>query len=291
MSGARLPVGRGAGRARGAGHQEDRGRHRRRQRRQAHDLDRHRRLVGRRPSSSAWRSTRTARSTTSRTPSRASAPSCRAPSTSRSSSASTSRACRSSPTSAARAGHDARAALLVRRRRRHARAAGREGRRRRSSAIGGVDREIRVALDPDRLLAYGITAGDVNRQLRATNVDLAGGRGEIGGREQAIRTLAGKQSVADLAATMIMLPRRPQGAPRPARARVDRRQAEPRTFAALNGSPWWRSPSRAPKEPATRSVAADVAKKSRSCRRTYPDVELKLIDDGRLYARHLRTRP
>ena len=45
--------------------------------------------------------------------------------------------------------------------------------------IGGVKREIRIALDPDRLLAYGITAGDVNRQVRATNVDLAGGRGEI----------------------------------------------------------------------------------------------------------------
>ena len=57
--------------------------------------------------------------------------------------------------------------------------------------FGGVEREIRVSLDPDRLLAFGITAGDVNRQLRATNVDLAGCRGEIAGREQAIRTLAG----------------------------------------------------------------------------------------------------
>ena len=63
---------------------------------------------------------------------------------------------------------------------------------RRASAAS--TREIRVELDPDRLLALGITAGDVNRQLRATNVDLAGGRGEIGGREQSIRTLAGKQS-------------------------------------------------------------------------------------------------
>ena len=42
--------------------------------------------------------------------------------------------------------------------------------------VGGVDREIRVALDPDRLLALGITAGDVSRQLRATNVDVAGGK-------------------------------------------------------------------------------------------------------------------
>ena len=102
--------------------------------------------------------------------------------------------------------------------------------------IGGVDREIRIALDPDRLLAFGITAGDVNRQLRATNVDLAGGRGEIGGREQAIRTLAGKQTVADLAATMITLPRG-------RKVRLDQlgtvtdATAEPRTFAALDGAP------------------------------------------------------
>ncbi len=60
---------------------------------------------------------------------------------------------------------------------------------------GGVDREIQVSLDPDRLMALGVTAGDVNRQLRATNVDLAGGRGEFGGQEQAIRTLAGARTV------------------------------------------------------------------------------------------------
>jgi hypothetical protein len=29
--------------------------------------------------------------------------------------------------------------------------------------LGGVDREIRIALDPDRLAAYGVTTGDVNR--------------------------------------------------------------------------------------------------------------------------------
>ena len=45
--------------------------------------------------------------------------------------------------------------------------------------IGGVTREIRVSLDPDRLAALGITAADVNRQLRATSADLSGGRGEV----------------------------------------------------------------------------------------------------------------
>jgi hydrophobe/amphiphile efflux-1 (HAE1) family protein len=71
---------------------------------------------------------------------------------------------------------------------------------------GGVDREIRVSLDPEKLLALGVTAATVNDQVRADNVDLGGGRGEIAGQEQAIRTLAGARSVADLAALPIALP-------------------------------------------------------------------------------------
>jgi hydrophobic/amphiphilic exporter-1 (mainly G- bacteria), HAE1 family len=39
--------------------------------------------------------------------------------------------------------------------------------------IGGVAREIRVTLNPDQLMSLGITAADVNRQLKATNADLA----------------------------------------------------------------------------------------------------------------------
>jgi len=70
---------------------------------------------------------------------------------------------------------------------------------------GGVDREIIVDLDPARLMALGITAGEISDQLRATNVDLAGGRGEVGGRQQSIRTLAGAHSVEELAQTKIVL--------------------------------------------------------------------------------------
>src|SRR5208282_1728786 len=49
--------------------------------------------------------------------------------------------------------------------------------------IGSVEREIRVGLDPVRLQAVGLTALDVSQQLRASNVDVAGGRAEIGGRD------------------------------------------------------------------------------------------------------------
>jgi len=40
--------------------------------------------------------------------------------------------------------------------------------------IGGVEREILVSLNPDRLQALGLTAADVSRRLRSNNLDLAG---------------------------------------------------------------------------------------------------------------------
>ena len=70
---------------------------------------------------------------------------------------------------------------------------------------GGADREIRIELDPARLDSFGITASDVNRQLRSTNANLGGGRGEIGNREQAIRTLGDAQDTRSLANTTIAL--------------------------------------------------------------------------------------
>ncbi|MBI1366818.1 MAG: MMPL family transporter [Alphaproteobacteria bacterium] len=72
--------------------------------------------------------------------------------------------------------------------------------------LGGVDREIRVALDPGRLEAFGITADEVSRQLRQSNVDLPGGRAELGGQAQIIRTLGGAETVDALATRMIALP-------------------------------------------------------------------------------------
>jgi hydrophobic/amphiphilic exporter-1 (mainly G- bacteria), HAE1 family len=100
--------------------------------------------------------------------------------------------------------------------------------------IGGVAREIRVTLDPDRLMSLGITASEVNRQLRATNVDLAGGRGELGPQEQTIRTLAGAKSIEELSQTKIVL-----SGGREVRlselGSVSDSFEEPRSFARLNG--------------------------------------------------------
>jgi len=54
---------------------------------------------------------------------------------------------------------------------------------------GGVSREIRVVLDPARLQSQGLTASQVNAQLRSVNLNAAGGRAEIAGAEQSVRVL------------------------------------------------------------------------------------------------------
>ncbi|WP_244661792.1 efflux RND transporter permease subunit [Mesorhizobium huakuii] len=70
---------------------------------------------------------------------------------------------------------------------------------------GGVDRVIRVELDPDRLAALGISAGDVSQTLASNNVNQPGGRTSVGGQEQSVRTLASAGSVEALADTDIAL--------------------------------------------------------------------------------------
>ena len=72
--------------------------------------------------------------------------------------------------------------------------------------LGGVDREIRVDLDPARLQAFGITATQVNDQIRTFNVNLPGGRGNIGGAEQNVRTLGSAKTVEELKNYRIVLP-------------------------------------------------------------------------------------
>ncbi len=145
--------------------------------------------------------------------------------------------------------------------------------------IGGVEREIRVALDTDRLQAVGLTAADVSRRLRGTNVDLAGGRAEIGGRDQSIRTLAGAKTLDQLAGTMISLPNGGQ-------VRLDDLGvvtdtiADPRNFARLNNEPVVAFGILRSKGASDVTVAAAVAARIDQLKSQYPDVDLKLIDSS-----------
>jgi multidrug efflux pump subunit AcrB len=65
--------------------------------------------------------------------------------------------------------------------------------------VGGVLREVRVEIDPARLLALNATVADISRQLRAVQQDASGGRTDVGGAEQSVRTIATVKSAAELA--------------------------------------------------------------------------------------------
>ena len=102
--------------------------------------------------------------------------------------------------------------------------------------IGGVQREVRVELDPAKLLALNATAADVSRQLRSVQQEASGGRVDLGGQEQAVRTIATVQSAAELGRMEIALAdgRRIRLAQI---ATVEDTVAEPRSAALLNGKP------------------------------------------------------
>ena len=68
---------------------------------------------------------------------------------------------------------------------------------------GGVSREIRVILNPAKLQAQGITAAQVNQQLRQVNLNAAGGRAEIAGAEQSVRVLGNAANAYALGDTQI----------------------------------------------------------------------------------------
>jgi hydrophobic/amphiphilic exporter-1 (mainly G- bacteria), HAE1 family len=61
--------------------------------------------------------------------------------------------------------------------------------------LGGVDREINILVDPDRLAAHNLTAAQVNDALALANVDVPGGRTQIGGREQTLRVLGASLNI------------------------------------------------------------------------------------------------
>jgi HAE1 family hydrophobic/amphiphilic exporter-1 len=100
--------------------------------------------------------------------------------------------------------------------------------------VGGVDREINVTLNPERLEALGLTAPQINNALRSASIDVPGGRAEVGGREQTVRVLGAADTVEALGNMVLST-----SAGRDIRladvATVASGAAERRGFADLNG--------------------------------------------------------
>ncbi|MEZ2320652.1 MAG: efflux RND transporter permease subunit [Microcoleus sp.] len=102
--------------------------------------------------------------------------------------------------------------------------------------IGGRDRDIRVDLNPEQLKSLGITATQVNDQIRNFNINLPGGRTEIGNSEQTIRTLGSAKTLDELKTYKITLPKG-DFVPLTSLGEVTEGYAEARQAARLNGKP------------------------------------------------------
>ncbi|MCW1401508.1 efflux RND transporter permease subunit [Novosphingobium sp. MW5] len=99
---------------------------------------------------------------------------------------------------------------------------------------GGVDREIRVTLDPARMQSLGVTATQVNNALRGINVNAAGGKAEIAGSRQSVRVVGNAKTAFELSQTDI-----PLGAGRTVKladfAQVSDSYAEVTSIGKVNG--------------------------------------------------------
>ncbi len=70
---------------------------------------------------------------------------------------------------------------------------------------GGVDREIRVILDPAKMQSMGVTASQINAVLRQVNINAAGGRAEIAGSRQSVRVLGNADDAYALSQSQISM--------------------------------------------------------------------------------------
>ena len=102
--------------------------------------------------------------------------------------------------------------------------------------VGGVTREVRIALVVNRLQALGITASEVSRQLKQVQQEGSGGRMDLGVGEQPVRTLATVKTAQEVGQIEL-------ATARAGRVRLDQiatvsdTLADLRSAASLNGTP------------------------------------------------------
>jgi multidrug efflux pump subunit AcrB len=148
---------------------------------------------------------------------------------------------------------------------------------------GGVNREIRVILDPAKLQSYGLTASQVNQQLRQVNLDAAGGKADISGFEQSVRVLGNAKNAFALGQTQIST-----GGGRTIRltdvADVRDLYAEQTSFAKYNGRQVISFDIKRAKGASDVSVFHDAEAALKQLEKTNPKVHFELLSNQSKYA-------
>ncbi|MDV3459180.1 efflux RND transporter permease subunit [Sphingomonas sp. HF-S4] len=148
---------------------------------------------------------------------------------------------------------------------------------------GGVNREIRVILDPAKLQGVGLTASQVNNQLRQVNLNAAGGRAEISGYEQSVRVIGNAKDAYSLGQTQIST-----GAGRTVRladiASVQDAFAEQRSLAKYNGHQVISFDIQRAKGASDVTVFHAAEEKLKELEKNNPKVTFQLLDNRSKYA-------
>ncbi len=139
--------------------------------------------------------------------------------------------------------------------------------------VGGVSREIRVELDDERMAALRVSALDVSRMLRQVQKEAPGGRGDISGAEQSVRTIATVKSAQELSQMDI-----PLGDGRHIRleqvANVSDTIAEPRSEASQDGKKVVAFEIFRTKGASETQVAADARAAVEELRKAHPTIDI-----------------
>ncbi len=150
--------------------------------------------------------------------------------------------------------------------------------------IGGVNREIRIVLDPTKVQAYGLTASQVNQQLRQVNLNAAGGRAEISGTEQSVRVLGNAANAYQLGQTQIAI-----GGGRTVRladiADVRDAYAEVRNSAEWNGKQVLAFDIKRGKGASDVAVFAEAEQKLKELQTRNPKVQFEVLFNNTKYAK------
>jgi multidrug efflux pump subunit AcrB len=145
--------------------------------------------------------------------------------------------------------------------------------------LGGLDREIRVNLDSERLQAFNITATQVNDRIRSLNANLPAGRTEIDGSENNVRTIGSAKSVAELKKYRIELPNK-DTVTLDSLGTVEDSNAEVRQTAYLDGKPVVAFVVQRTKASTVVGVSDKVAIKIKELQQQLPkDIKFNLIFD------------
>lgn len=144
----------------------------------------------------------------------------------------------------------------------------------RVSRLGGVYREVQVDLDPVLMAGLDVTASDVSARIKQVQQDASGGRADVGGGIQSIRTLAAVKTAAEIASLDI-----PLADGRQVRldqiAQVRDGVAERSTIALLDGKPVIGFQITRTKASSEVAVAATTRATIARLQQEYPHVKIK----------------